>query len=127
MSAEVQQERWERLMAMQQPISLARNQAQIGRQLTVLVEGHGDGLTLARSYRDAPEIDGFVLVEGILPVGAMVDVTITGAMAYDLVGAPVSAETKGVVSEIALTMESGRSAASAPTAKNHGRAKSAMK
>ena len=31
----------------------------------VLVEGHGDGLTLARSYRDAPEVDGFVLSKAI--------------------------------------------------------------
>ncbi|HEY54135.1 MAG TPA: TRAM domain-containing protein, partial [Caldilineae bacterium] len=86
---EVKEERWERLMALQQPISLARNQAQVGRTLPVLVEGYGDGLTLARSYRDAPEVDGFVLVEGELPLGEMQEVRITAAMEYDLVGAPV--------------------------------------
>jgi ribosomal protein S12 methylthiotransferase len=87
--AEVKEERWERLMALQQPISLARNQAQVGRTLPVLAEGYGDGLTLARSYRDAPEVDGFVLIEEELPLGEMQDVRITAAMEYDLVGAPV--------------------------------------
>ena len=86
---EVKEERWERLMALQQPISLARNQAQVGRTLPVLVEGYGDGLTLARSYRDAPEVDGFVLVEGEWPLGEMLDVRIIAAMEYDLVGAPL--------------------------------------
>ncbi len=88
-SEDVKEARWERLMALQQPISLARNQMQVGRILPVLVEGYGDGLTLARSYRDAPEVDGFVLIEGELPLGEMQEVRITGAMEYDLVGAPV--------------------------------------
>lgn len=104
----IKQERWERLMAVQQPISLARNQAQIGRVLTVLVEGHDNGLTLARSYRDAPEIDGYVLIPGELPVGTLCDVRITGAMAYDLIGEPVagstSAETVATVSPIPLLL-----------------------
>ena len=85
---EVKEARWERLMALQQPISLARNQMLVGRTLPVLVEGYGDGLTLARSYRDAPEVDGFVLVEGELQLGEMQEVRITGAMEYDLVGTP---------------------------------------
>jgi ribosomal protein S12 methylthiotransferase len=86
--AEVKAERLDRLMALQQPISLERNQAQVGRTLPVLVEGQGDGLSLGRSYRDAPEIDGLVIVEGNLPIGEMVPVRITGAMAYDLTGVP---------------------------------------
>jgi ribosomal protein S12 methylthiotransferase len=43
-------------------------------------------ISVGRSYRDAPEIDGMVLVEGELPVGEIVPVRITGAMAYDLIG-----------------------------------------
>jgi len=86
---EVMEERWERLMALQQPISLALNQRQVGRILPVLVEGYGDGLTLARSYRDAPEVDGFVLIEDELPLGEIQEVRITSAMEYDLVGTPV--------------------------------------
>jgi ribosomal protein S12 methylthiotransferase len=84
--AEVKEERRARLMEQQQHISLERNQAQMGRTLNVLVEGQGDGLSLGRSYRDAPEIDGMVIVEGDLPVGELVPVRITGAMAYDLTG-----------------------------------------
>jgi ribosomal protein S12 methylthiotransferase len=54
--AEVKQERWERLMALQQGISLEKNQAFAGKTLDVLVEGQGDGISLGRTYRDAPEI-----------------------------------------------------------------------
>ncbi|MFQ5576447.1 MAG: 30S ribosomal protein S12 methylthiotransferase RimO [Anaerolineae bacterium] len=81
-------ERWERLMALQQPISLAQNQALVGQTLTALVEGAGDGLTVARSYRDAPEIDGYVLIEDDLPPGSMAQVLVTGAMEYDLLAVP---------------------------------------
>ncbi|MCB0208135.1 MAG: 30S ribosomal protein S12 methylthiotransferase RimO [Anaerolineae bacterium] len=84
----IQQERWERLMAFQQPISLERNQQMVGQRLDVLVDGTGDGLSIARSYRDAPEIDGYVVVEKELPVGEMVPVLVTGAMEYDLVAMP---------------------------------------
>ena len=83
---EVKQERYERLMEMQQSISLKRNQAQVGRTLDVLIEGHGDGLTLGRTYRDAPEIDGLVIVEGTAPIGEFVPVKIDGALTYDLTG-----------------------------------------
>lgn len=89
---EVKQERWERLMALQQEISLRRNQAQVGRTLEVLVEGHNEGVTLARSYRDAPEIDGYVLIPATLPAGSFVDVRIRGAMEYDLLAEPVVSE-----------------------------------
>jgi ribosomal protein S12 methylthiotransferase len=83
---EVKEARRELLMETQQPISLQRNQAFVGHTLPVLVEGYGDGLSVGRSYRDAPEIDGLVIVEDELPVGEIVPVRITGAMVYDLVG-----------------------------------------
>jgi len=72
------------LLTLQQQISLERNQDQVGRILPILVEGYGDGLSIGRSYRDAPEIDGLVIVPGELPVGEIVPVRIDGAMAYDL-------------------------------------------
>jgi ribosomal protein S12 methylthiotransferase len=84
--AEVKQERYDRLMTTQQSISLERNQTQVGKIMEVLIEGQGEGISLGRSYRDAPEIDGMVIVEGELPVGALLPVRITGAMAYDLSG-----------------------------------------
>jgi len=89
---EVKNERYERAMAAQQHISLARNQAQVGRTLDVLVEANGEltnregPVSLGRSYRDAPEVDGLVLIPGMLPVGEMARVQITGAMEYDLMG-----------------------------------------
>ncbi len=92
---EVKQARWDALMELQQGISLAKNQRWIGRTIDVLVEGHGESededgnvlegsLSLGRSYRDAPEIDGYVVVEGELPVGEIVPVRVTGATTYDL-------------------------------------------
>jgi len=85
---EVKEERRERLMALQQPISLAKNEALIGQTLDVLVEGQAEGLSIGRSYRDAPEIDGLVLVQAELPVGEIAPVRITAALEYDLIGEP---------------------------------------
>lgn len=83
---DVKQARWEQLMERQQSISLARNQRLVGASLDVLIEGQGDGISLGRSYRDAPEIDGMIIVEDELPIGALAPVRITGAMPYDLTG-----------------------------------------
>jgi ribosomal protein S12 methylthiotransferase len=52
------------------------------------IEGSDEILSLGRSYRDAPEIDGMVIVESDLPEGEIVPVQITGAMVYDLTGIP---------------------------------------
>ena len=97
----VKEERYARLMELQQPISLRKNQQQAGRRLEVLAEGVGEvagsgaPLLLGRSYRDAPEVDGLVLIPGVegLPAGEMLEVVITGALEYDLVGEPLIAET----------------------------------
>lgn len=82
----VKEDRLARLMQIQQPISLEKNQAFVGQTLPVLVEGYGEGLSLGRTYRDAPEIDGLVIMEEEPPIGDIVPVQITGAMVYDLVG-----------------------------------------
>jgi ribosomal protein S12 methylthiotransferase len=84
--AEVKQDRWERLMALQQGISLEKNQALVGKKLDVLIEGQGDGLSMGRTYRDAPEIDGLTILEGEYPIGEILPVRITGGLAYDLSG-----------------------------------------
>jgi ribosomal protein S12 methylthiotransferase len=89
-AAEVKQERYQRAMELQQAISLAKNQSQIGRRLDALVDGAGDGLSIARSYRDAPEIDGFVVIEEELPVGELLPVLVTGALEYDLMAVPAN-------------------------------------
>lgn len=87
--APVKQERYERLMELQQNISLQVNQSYVGKMQDVLVEGFDNGISIGRSYRDAPEIDGMVFVEGQAQVGEIVPVRISGAMAYDLTGALV--------------------------------------
>jgi ribosomal protein S12 methylthiotransferase len=84
--AEVKQERYERVMELQQSISLQVNQSYVGRTLDVLVEGYDNGISIGRSYRDAPEIDGMVFIEDKARIGEIVPVRITGAMAYDLTG-----------------------------------------
>jgi len=84
--SEVKEERLKRLMEKQQRISLERNQAFVGRSLDVLIEGVGQGISMGRSYRDAPEVDGLVLVEGEIPAGQIISVRITDAMVYDLSG-----------------------------------------
>ena len=84
--AEVKEQRYARLMKRQQDISLQINQSFVGRTLPLLVEGQDNGISVGRSYRDAPEIDGLVLIEDRVETGAIVPVLVTGAMAYDLTG-----------------------------------------
>ncbi|HSM23929.1 MAG TPA: radical SAM protein, partial [Anaerolineaceae bacterium] len=88
-SEEEKQSRLERLMMLQQEISLKKNQTWIGKTLPILVEGYNEGISIGRSYRDAPEIDGMVFVEGELPIGKICEVKITDALAHDLVGIPI--------------------------------------
>jgi ribosomal protein S12 methylthiotransferase len=99
---EVKTARLEELMVLQQSISLAKNQDQVGRTLPVLVEGFGDGVSIGRSYRDAPEIDGLVIVPGELPLGEIVPVHISGAMTYDLSGTPEGVNIQSEVAPISL-------------------------
>lgn len=87
--ADVKQERYDRLMTLQQGISLEHNQSLIGQRLDVLIEGQGDGISLGRSYRDAPEIDGMVIIDGRAAVNQIIPIQITGALAYDLTGSPL--------------------------------------
>lgn len=83
---EVKHQRVKEIMLLQEGISLKRNQRFIGKTLDVLIEGEGDGITVGRSYRDAPEIDGLVIVEDLAAVGKIVPVQITGALTHDLMG-----------------------------------------
>jgi len=82
----VKQERYDRLMELQQNISLQVNQSYVGKTLDVLVEGFDNGISVGRSYRDAPEIDGMVFIEGQAKIGDIVPVRIGGALAYDVTG-----------------------------------------
>ena len=87
---EVRQERFDRLMTLQQSVSMKRNRARIGSIEQVLVTDTGtDGICLGRSSREAPETDGEIIVEcGSTPpeTGQMIPVRITAADTYDLRG-----------------------------------------
>ncbi len=85
-SSKIKKRRREQAMALQQKISLKKNQQFIGTTLEVLVEGAGDGVSIARSYRDAPEVDGVVIIQKELPLGKFARVQITSAVEYDLMG-----------------------------------------
>jgi ribosomal protein S12 methylthiotransferase len=102
---DVKTARLDELMALQQQISLAQNQAQVGRTLEVLVEGYGDGVSIGRSYRDAPEIDGLVIIPGHLPLGELVPIHIDGAMTYDLTGSP-ALENSQIISPASIPLAS---------------------
>lgn len=76
------------LMQLQQPISLKKNQAEIGKIVDVLIEQENPetGELIGRSARFAPEVDGIVYVQGTASLGSMVPVAITDADIYDLYG-----------------------------------------
>ncbi|MBD1836012.1 MULTISPECIES: 30S ribosomal protein S12 methylthiotransferase RimO [Cyanophyceae] len=88
LSQEVMEARRDALMEVQQPISLKKNQAQVGKVMDVLIEQeHPEtGELIGRSTRFSPEVDGLVYVEGDAPLGSIVSVEITDADIYDLYG-----------------------------------------
>lgn len=83
--------RYDQLMRLQSEISLSINKSWIGKNLNVLVEDIVDGWRIARSHRDAPEIDGLVFFQGTASPGEIVAVEITGAEEYDLYARQVGA------------------------------------
>jgi ribosomal protein S12 methylthiotransferase len=92
----VMDERRDALMALQQPISLTRNRAEVGRIVDVLIEQENPetGERVGRSARFAPEVDGLVYVQGEARLGAIVPVEILDADVYDLYGRVADAATQ---------------------------------
>jgi ribosomal protein S12 methylthiotransferase len=90
-----------RLMRLQAKIAARKSKDMIGKRVEVLLEGpsrESDLLLQGRTRGQAPEIDGCVLIndlaEGLSPeAGDFVNVEITGAALYDLIGTAVSAAT----------------------------------
>ena len=101
----VKQRRKRQALALQQRLSLDRNRLFVGRELQVLVEGTADesiagrarpggapharttpAQLIGRTFRDAPEVDGFVVFRGLAGRGELVPVRITAAGPYDLFG-----------------------------------------
>ena len=92
----IQEERLARFMERAQRISAARLATRVGREETVLVDSIEDGMAIARSRGDAPEIDGVVRVKkgAKLAVGEFARVKITDADAYDLTAVVVKEKSK---------------------------------
>ena len=92
-SEPVKQERYDRLMQVQQTIARELQAQQIGRELLVHLDepdAHDPQLWQGRSHADCPEVDGLVYVKGAgLAAGQFVMTRITDAYEYDLVGVPV--------------------------------------
>lgn len=89
LSEKVKRERRDRLMKLQQQISLENNEKYIGSTLKCIVEGYtDDGIVILRSEHDAPEIDGVVYAKSNEPVvpGDIEEIKITRADEYDLFG-----------------------------------------
>ena len=85
--ADVALDRLDRIMKAQAKISLKKNQALIGTRQRVLVDAMEDMAFIGRLQTQAPEIDGVVyLSETDVEIGNFVDVTITDASEYDLMG-----------------------------------------
>ena len=96
----VRLERRRQVYATQAPVSRRRNRRLMGREITVLGEAIGPGLAggepvlLARSERDAPEVDGRVVVRGLEDPGLLLDhfvrVRVTQSATYQLGAVPVA-------------------------------------
>lgn len=87
--AKIKKSRRDKLMKLQQRISLENNEKYIGSTLKCIVEGYtDDGVIILRSEHDAPEIDGVVYATSENPVvpGDIEEVKITRADEYDLFG-----------------------------------------
>ena len=87
---EVKEARKEEIMALQQEISYDKSQEFIGATMKVLIEGKlpEDNVYIGRTFRDAPNVDGYCFVSCPyeLMSGDFVNVKITEAKEYDLVG-----------------------------------------
>ena len=75
-------------MELQHDISHEINRGWVGKTLDVLLEGNtDDGKRVGRSYRDAPEIDGLVFIDGVpdeIEPGKMINVKVKEALSHDL-------------------------------------------
>jgi ribosomal protein S12 methylthiotransferase len=83
---EVKQERLERFMELQSAISADKLQQRVGNNYTIIIDEVVEGEAIGRSYAEAPEIDGVVVIEngeGLEP-GDVVDATIIAADEHDL-------------------------------------------
>lgn len=88
--ARIKKQRQKTLMLTQQQIAFAKNESLVGRQFRVMIDAYlpQDNVYIGRTYRDTPDVDGYVFVESKreLLSGDMIDVKIVGVNEYDLIG-----------------------------------------
>ena len=99
---EIKEKRKDQLMELQRQISEEKSALFVGKEMEALIEGRipgeetedGSFIYSARTYRDAPEIDGFLFVttDRELHSGDMIRVMVTGSYEYDLIGEAVFTE-----------------------------------
>ncbi|ATL95140.1 30S ribosomal protein S12 methylthiotransferase RimO [Aeromonas sobria] len=84
--AEVQEERFQRFMELQQQVSIRKLARRVGKEMMVLIDEVDEEGATGRSFADAPEIDGLVYLNGetSLKPGDMVKVRIDESDEYDL-------------------------------------------
>ena len=87
---EVKEFRRDELMELQQAIAFDKAEDMVGHILTVMIEGKvaDEETYVARTYRDAPNVDGYLFVNtsANLMTGDFVKVLVTGSNEYDLIG-----------------------------------------
>ncbi len=91
--AKVKQARENRLMELQQEISLQLNREKIGKILTTIIDKQEGDFYVGRTQFDSPEVDNEVLIpvsEGVLKIGDFFEVKITSSDFYDLYGSVVN-------------------------------------
>ena len=96
LSERVKNTRRNKIMRLQQEIAFESAEKTVGRVVDAVIEGRitdaddDDGLSyVARTYKDAPDIDGYLFVTGVqreLMTGDYIKVLITGSNEYDLIG-----------------------------------------
>ena len=79
-----------KIMKLQQAIAFEKAKEAIGKNVQVLVEGKlpEDGVYIGRTYKDAPNVDGYIFLRSDrdLMTGAVINVSVTGSHEYDLIG-----------------------------------------
>ena len=87
---EIKQKRRNELMELQQDIAFEKAENMVGRELLAMVEGEvsGENAYVARTYGDAPNVDGYLFINTAetLVSGDFARVKVTGALEYDLIG-----------------------------------------
>ena len=91
---QIKEKRRDELMELQQEIAFEKAEEKAGSELEAVIEGYlpQEGVYVARTYMDAPNVDGYLFLdaERELDSGSFVTALVTGSSGYDLIGREVS-------------------------------------